>query len=117
MKINIIYQLYTDGDFHIENQEKINCYKLSDYEYSGSKLFTGNNIQDVCIEAQTFLQEFLCEHLRIGSLHYYLLEDFYNIIQSLLDFISNYKSGNVTKCEVLSGNYEGTEFIIIIEEN
>ena len=29
MKINIIYKLYHDGDFRIENPEEINCQKIN----------------------------------------------------------------------------------------
>ena len=37
MKINIIYNLYHDGDFRIENPEEINCQKINDWEYAGTK--------------------------------------------------------------------------------
>lgn len=32
MKINIIYKLYHDGDFRIENPEEINCQTINDWE-------------------------------------------------------------------------------------
>lgn len=36
MKINIIYKLYHDGDFRIENPEEINCQKINDWEICSS---------------------------------------------------------------------------------
>ena len=105
MKINIIYNLYHDGDFRIENPEEINCQKINDWEYAGTK------------EAREFLEEFLCEHLRVGASHYWILGDFCTMIDSLIEFIEDYESGNVMKVKRLSGNYEGTEIIVKIEED
>lgn len=119
MKINIIYNLYHDGDFHIESPEKINCQKISDYEYTGTKEFKADNVCKATREARGFLEEFLCEHLKVGggASHYWILGDFYTMIDSLIEFIGDYESGNVMKAKRLSGNYEGTEIIVRIEED
>jgi len=39
------------------------------------------------------------------------------MIDSLIEFIEDYESGNVMKVKRLSGNYEGTEIIVKIEED
>ena len=69
MKINIIYNLYHDGDFRIENPEEINCQKINDWEYAGTKEFKVGDECEVRREAREFLEEFLCEHLRVGASH------------------------------------------------
>lgn len=116
-KIHINYKMYTDGDFYIENPEEINCQKISDYEYTGTKEFKADNVCKATREAREFLEEFLCEHLRVGASHYWLLLDLYTMIESLIEFVVNYYSGNTMKAERLSGNYEGTEIIVQIEES
>ena len=117
MKINIIYNLYHDGDFRIENPEEINCQKIDDWEYAGTKEFKAGDECEVRREAREFLEEFLCEHLRVGASHYWILGDFCTMIDSLIEFIEDYESGNVMKVKRLSGNYEGTEIIVKIEED
>ncbi len=63
-------------------------------------------------DAKNFLTQLLCDGIHISYTHYWLMEDFYNIIESLINFIDKNDSGEI--CKNLSGNYEGTRIDVYI---
>lgn len=118
MKIRISYTFYTDGDYSLRNTEKFGCtgteMEIEDdyYNYVGSKEFENEEEWRCKYEARSFLEELLCDGIHVLSTHYWLLKDFYDIIEALMDFICNNNSG--TKYETLGGNQDGTMIMVKI---
>lgn len=119
MKVIINYKLYTDGDYTLRNPEKFGCIDkcitLNDfeyYDYVGLKEFQNDEKWRCKNNAKDFLWKFLCEGLTISYTHYWLLKDFYNIIEYLTSVIDQFENGvnEITQC--ISGNYLGTEIKI-----
>lgn len=125
MKIRISYNLYTDGDYSLENAEKdFGCQyrnvNIAPYffDYAGWIYFEHED-RLICKEnAIDFLWKFLCDGLHISYTHPWLLDDFYKLFKSLEDFIKNFEPGN-NETEIIKefdGNYSGTGFGVLIEE-
>ena len=134
MKIRITYRLYTDGDYSLRNADKFGCtdkeviidddedYDFIDfnkgimipmrsyYDYIGSAEFINKE------DAKDFLWNFLCDGIYVSYTHYWLLEDFYELIKSLIEFIDEYESGINRSIKHLQGNWENTEIKVEIEE-
>lgn len=129
MKIKVSYQFCTDGDYSLDNPEEFGCtgkdVKLEDYsddEYDEYADFVGEMIFEDCESwrcknhATSFLKKLLCNGIHVSYTHYYLLEDFYNMIDRSIHFISSSDKGEY--CEFMSGNQDGTEIRVeFIEED
>lgn len=112
MKITIIYKLYTDDDFYLNNYERYDCIECNNYDYFGIKEFESENEKQCISAAKIFLNKLNCD---IDSLHQNcVLDELNEIICKIIKFISNLKPGARSEC--LSGNYEGTEIITIIQK-
>ena len=119
MKIVIIYTLCTDGDYRLDNPEEFGCIKGDGYHYTGSVEFTHAKKDRCLMEARNFLYKFLCDGLHVSYTHAWLLKDFYDLIESLVNKIGHYKPDESGKyiCEnSIGGNYSGTNFKILIIE-
>ncbi|WP_302660029.1 hypothetical protein [uncultured Clostridium sp.] len=124
MKIEILYNLYTDGDYSLNNPEYFGCTgrnvktEYDDfYDYVGSKSFENKNESTCRMYAKEFLEEFLCEGIHVSSSHYWLLKDFYNIIEGLMDVISEDFEGDEKEyIGELSGNQTGTQIVVTISK-
>lgn len=112
MKIRIKYYFYTDGDYSLRNVENFGCtgreVEIEDeyFDYIGVTDFENEEVWRCKLEAKSFLEKLLCDGIHISYAHYYLIEDFYNIIESLIKFINENDSGEFYR--KLSGNYDGT---------
>ena len=117
MKIDIFYTLYTDGDYCLREPEKFGGKRDDDssYTYNGSVTFTDEEFKCKS-NARVFLWKFLCDGLHISYTHHWLIEDFYHCIAKLVDGINAFESGKSIVKERISGNYDGTEFILIMSE-
>lgn len=107
MKIKITYFFYTDGDYSFRNLEKFGCEVMEDETiYTGEIAFQDEKIHSCKSDAKTFLEQLFCDQLHISYLHFYLMDDFYNMIKELVHFIESNDIGEfITK---LSGDYDGT---------
>lgn len=74
--------------------------------FLGELNFDCNDALMCKIDAKAFLEKLLCDGIHVLYTHYWLIEKFYHIIQSLIDFINQNDSGVIR--EELSGNYDGT---------
>ena len=124
MKIEILYNLYTDGDYRLNNPEYFGCTgrnvktEYDDfYDYVGSKLFENKNESTCRMYAKEFLEKFLCDGIHVSPGHYWLLKDFYNIIEGLMEVISeNFEGDEKEYIGELSGNQTGTEITVTISK-
>lgn len=117
MKIIIIYTLQTDGDYNLDNPKKFGCIKEDGYHYSGTVEIVSDKKSCCLMEAKNFLYKFLCDGLHVSYTHAWLLKDFYDLIESLVNKIGHYKPDESGKyiCEKsIGGNYSGTNFEILI---
>lgn len=112
MKIRVSYGLCTDGDYSLRNPKRFGCIQRDVeieedfFDYVGTMDFESEKEWRCKHEVKIFLEKLLCDGFHISYTHYWLLEDFYNIIESLLNFIKENNSGEL--CKKLSGNYDGT---------
>ena len=122
MKIKVSYQFCTDGDYTLRNPEEFGCVERG-VKVKGDRCadFVGEMVFEdydslVCkADAKSFLQKLLCDGIHVSYTHYYLLEDFYNMIDSFIDLIDCYDRGEY--CQSMGGNQDGTEIRVeFIEE-
>lgn len=115
MKIKILYEFRTDGDFSLRTPEKFGL-TLQDYEYyAGDIMFENVNLSNVKIEAKTFLSKLLCDGLHVLHTHYWLISDFYQLITKLIAFIDDNNEGYTV--ERLCGNYDGSKIgVVFVKE-
>ena len=112
MKIRVRYGFYTDGDYSLRNPENFGCtgreVEIEDeyFDYVGSMDFESDDTWECKYNAKTFLEELLCDGIHISSSHYWLMQDFYNIFETLMEFINEDDTG--VRCKWLSGNYDRT---------
>ena len=112
MKIRIRYGFYTDGDYSLRNSEYFGCtakeIEIEDefFDYAGVMDFENEEVCRCKFDAKTFLEKLLCDGIHISYTHYYLIEDFYNIIKALINFINENDIGEL--CKRMTGNYDGT---------
>lgn len=64
------------------------------------------------IDSRTFLEQMLCDMCVLYT-HYYILEDLYKMFEQLIDFVCKLENG--VKTEYMSGNYDGTEIIVVVQ--
>lgn len=118
MKIRIKYSFYTDGDYNLKNYDDFGCtdreVEIEDeyFDYLGNAEFDNNEIWRCKHDAKNFLTQLLCDGIHISYTHYWLMEDFYNVVESLINFIDKNNSGEI--CKNLSGNYERTKINVYI---
>lgn len=114
MKITITWRLYTDGDFSLNNYEKYNCIEYDGYEqYFGMKEFENKDELQCMVDGRTFLEQMLCD-MHVSYTHYYILEYLYQMFEKLIKFVCKREEG--IKTEYMSGNYEGTEIIVVVQK-
>lgn len=116
MKIIIKYQFYTDGDYTLENPDAFGCtgrnVKIGNltYDFVGKKEFEDNDKWCCFDDAITFLTQLLCDGISISYTHYWIMEDLYksidSIIKDLRDY-SNHPHGNLIY-ENVDGNGIGS---------
>ena len=118
MIITFNYCLYTDGDFSLRNSEKFGCIgqdietEEEYYDYIGEMTIEHNDSSRCKINMRSFLEQFLCDGIHVSYTHYYLLRDFYEIIDNMISFIN--QNDNGVSYRQLGGNYSGTYFSIKI---
>lgn len=124
MRISIKYFLYTDGDYCLDNAEVFGCTgrevvdEYDDYfDYVGSAEFHNESDVDCKTNAIDFLWRFLCDGIRVSYTHAWLLKDFYNIIEELVDQIDLFDRGTAGARRSLSGNHSATRIEIEITDN
>ena len=86
------------------------------YDYIGSVEFIDKEDWICKDDAKDFLWEFLCDGIHISYTHYWLLEMFYKVMESLTEFIDSYKSGTSVSKKYLQGNWRNTEIKVEITE-
>ena len=112
MKIRIIYGFCTDGDYSLKNSDDFGCVgreiEIDEeyFDYIGVMDFENEKVLRCKLDAKTFLKQLLCDGIHISYTHYYLIENFYGIIKSLINFIDKNNIGEL--CKRMYGNYEGT---------
>ena len=131
MKIKIRANFQTDGDYSIlnydsyENEPRNKCINsngnevkiysqyihIFDDNYTFVKIFECDNADSCKMYARMFLEQLLC-NISVLSSHYYLIKDFYELFYNGLTALNK----NENYYETISGNYEGTELVIYIEE-
>ena len=118
MKIDIFYTLYTDGDYYLKEPKKFGARKMSEgsYQYTGHTTF-GNEVVWRCKnEAKNFLWKLMCEGIQVSYTHPWLVDDFYHCIDALANHIDAFESGDIIATEYITGNYDGTEFTLVMSE-
>ena len=116
MKIQIIYELCTDGDISLRKPEKFGCtgqnIEVEDeyFDYIGNMTFENSNDFLCKEEAQNFLEKLLCDGVRVSHSHYYLIKDFYEIIDYLINFINDNNEGLC--CKELKGNWDKIQILV-----
>lgn len=108
-----MYELHTDGDYSLRTPDKFGCTEVDSEYYAGEMDIINEDKQLEKIYARSFLEKFLCDGLHILYTHYYLMKDFYEIIDELCKFITHNDSGYTIK--ELSGNYDGTRIGVAVK--
>ena len=100
-KVSIQWRLNTDGDFALrDNSNGYDYGRNIDYEeYCDRVHFKDFN------EARCFLEEMLCGFSCIST-KYYLIKEFYDIVEPLIRVVNERQKGRWVK--EMSGNYNGT---------
>ena len=112
MKIKIEYVFYTDGDYSLKNPEYFG--RKAGEEVSSADMFcdyagemTFDAEPEICkSDARTFLTRLLCDGIEVSWTHFWLVRDFCDMIDALINFIYEHDSG--MSCEKLTGDYDGT---------
>ncbi len=129
MKINVIINLYTDGDYGFAYDKETGGSFYQDYglnednhfgfvddyydnqTYLLSAVFENENDFSCKYEAQSFLSKVLC-NIRVGYTHWYIMEYIYKMFDRAMTNVGLWNEGVFE----MSGNYEGTYIKIEIEE-
>ena len=120
MKIRVSYAFYTDGDYSLQEPEKFGCtgqeveIEEDFYDYVGVVEFETIDIVRCKMDAKDFLERLLCDGIHVSSSHYWLLKDFYDIIDGLMNFINHNNSGECY--DTIGGNQDGTVIKVEIFE-
>lgn len=117
MKIDVSYVLQTDGDYSLQNPEEFGGTVTEFGKYAGHKVFVHKDPNRCKRAAKKFLSKFLCDGLPVLYTHHWLLNDFYELIDSLIDDLDEYESGDAVLTETLSGNYDDTFITITITDD
>lgn len=112
MKIRVSYGFYTDGDYSLRNSEDFGCtakeIEIEDefFDYVGVMEFENEEAWRCKDDTKIFLKQLICDGIHISYTHHWLMKDFYDSIESLINFINENDTGEL--CKKLSGNYEGS---------
>jgi len=108
--VELPYVIYVPGGI-VELNDRI---EIEDeyFDYIGVVNLDNDETWRCKHDAKNFLTQLLCDGIHISYTHYWLMEEFYNIIESLINFIDKNDSGEI--CKNLSGNYEGTRIDVYI---
>ena len=86
------------------------------YEYVGHEKIKVNDKSDTIEIAANFLAKLLCRNIDVDPRYYWVLESLYEMINSLVDFIKMYKSGNVVQRKYLMSQGDKNAITVRIEE-
>lgn len=108
MTIEIEFGYRTDGDFSLMGNEYFKAEETDDYDYYCKKKFLSNDYRDdlFCMFAAREFVERLLVQTSISYTHYSIMEDIYNMIAPVIEFVNRNKVGNIQR--EMSGNYDGT---------
>lgn len=76
-----------------------------------------NDKSDTIEIAANFLAKLLCRNIDVDPRYYWVLENLYELIDSLVDFIRMYKSGNVVQRKYLMSPGDKSAITVKIEED
>lgn len=117
VRINIEFGLLTDGDFSLRNIEYFEkAFKENeDFDYYGNVFFDSKDYPDstYCMFAAREFVERLLTDIHVSYTHYYILEDIYQMMQPVIEFVNACKEGIIEKS--ISGNYSGTFVKVTIQ--
>lgn len=116
MVIYIDYKFCTNGTFKLIHLEELNCKEVGLYEYIGHEKIKVNDKSDTIEIAANFLAKLLCRNIDVDPRYYWVLENLYELIDSLVDFIRMYKSGNVVQRKYLMSPGDKSAITVKIEE-
>ena len=116
MVIYIDYKFCTNGTFKLIHLEELNCKEVGLYEYVGHEKIKVNDKSDTIEIAANFLAKLLCRNIDVDPRYYWVLESLYEMINSLVDFIKMYKSGNVVQRKYLMSPGDKNAITVRIEE-
>ena len=116
MVIYIDYKFCTNGTFKLIHLEELNCKEVGLYEYVGHEKIKVNDKSDTIEIAANFLAKLLCRNIDVDPRYYWVLENLYELIDSLVDFIRMYKSGNVVQRKYLMSPGDKSAITVRIEE-
>lgn len=109
----------TDADFHIDLKNMKDGDSLYNHEGFAKYINTDNDYEydialytDDVFLVRDFL-ETLIVSFRVGSSHYWVLEDLYNMVDGILEILFNDEIN--FECKKVYGNYDGTELSLIKE--
>ena len=108
--IKITYEFFTDGDFDLRTPEDHGCLLIDDCYFYGETSISVDNKMLERYKAKAFLHKLLCNGIKVLYTHYWLLKDFYSMIDTLTDFIDKFGPESDVRMlgQTLSGNYDGT---------
>ena len=89
---------------------------MGSYEYVGHEKIKVNDKSDTIEIAANFLAKLLCRNIDVDPRYYWVLESLYEMINSLVDFIKMYKSGNVVQRKYLMSPGDKNAITVRIEE-
>ena len=122
MKVVVKIGIETDGDFRLENYESYKLIHGYD-DYSGVFTFdeetplypyedSGYDKFDACWRAVRLLEHMLCD-FKVGYTHHYVLDYLYHMFDDAIEAIHRRDKHHYG---YISGNYDGTDIEIRIEE-
>ena len=134
MKAQLIFNWYTDGDFSVRRKEIINELKRygfnsitntkwdEDDSYIGSLTISfEHKVRVTCLMEIRDVLEILSVSMDVLYTHNWLIKDLYEMFESAKKQICLLFNNKVTSAvrayEYISGNYEGTDIEVIIEED
>lgn len=125
MNLSLTLELHTDGDFHIKDYATLidpqcRMYKNATVKYEGLQdgeiiwiFLTAEGERNACQWAARDLLEHLVCNIRTHK--YYLIKDLYDLVIPAKENLL-WSNKNVYHNGSLSGNYDGTFFNLIIQE-
>lgn len=123
MKICMEINLYTDGDYYLNNYMRYaSTHKEDDGDYHIEKVFELNkNDSDfdlkLNVNVVSYLEKILCD-MNYSYTHYYIIEDIYNLFNNAIEFVMKLHDDSYEKYfyDNIGGNYDGTEITITVTE-
>ena len=111
-KIKITYGFYTEGDYSLRNYENFACTGIDTevngeyYNYYGEKIFENEDKYKCKRDAKAFLSSMLCDGIHVVDAQYWILGQFFNKIDNLINFIQNNNENEYI--ETIGKNYDET---------